>query len=123
ASTADVVIIDLEDAVAAGEKDAARENVLALGLGGDGALRAPELVQVRINAAGTPWYEADLGLMTQLAEVPVDIGVRVPKVRSGDEVSALLAALPGRAVHALIEDALGVERAFEIASAGVASIG
>jgi len=53
------------------------------------------------------------------------VGARVPKVESADEVRGLAAALPGRDLHLLIESALGVERAFEIASASpqVASVG
>ncbi len=62
-SGADCIIIDLEDAVAEGSKDGAREQL---------AQHLPQLTAdqrartvVRINAAGTPWHEADLALLRQ----------------------------------------------------------
>jgi citrate lyase subunit beta/citryl-CoA lyase len=114
ATGADVVIIDLEDAVAPRRKDEARASL---------ALSRPvtaAALQVRINARGSAWYDADVDAV---AALPADVGVRVPKVQSAGEVEALAERIGGRAIHALIESALGVERAFEIASAGVASIG
>jgi citrate lyase subunit beta/citryl-CoA lyase len=114
AAGADIVIIDLEDAVAPIRKDAAREALTGLGPVSGVAL------QVRVNARGTGWHDADLEAVTALAP---EVGVRVPKVESAEEVEMLARRLGGRAIHALIESALGVERAFDIASAGVASIG
>lgn len=114
AAGADVVIIDLEDAVAATRKDEARESLAALPAVSD------PMLQVRVNARGTAWHDADLGAV---AALPVEVGVRVPKVQSADEVEAIAERIGDRDIHALIESALGVERAFEIASAGVASIG
>ncbi|MFI5610992.1 HpcH/HpaI aldolase/citrate lyase family protein [Amycolatopsis sp. NPDC051903] len=118
ASEADVVLVDLEDAVAPAHKDAARANVVRL-LGEEAGDRA---VQVRINHPSTPWHAADVAA---LAGLPLPVGVRVPKVESPAEVLALAAAVPGRDLHPLIESALGVERALEIATASpqVASIG
>ncbi len=55
ASAADAVILDLEDSVAPGAKDAARATVAALLPG----LARPGVV-VRVNPRGTPWYLADL---------------------------------------------------------------
>lgn len=53
----DVVILDLEDAVAPEAKDQARANAVeAIRAGGFGTR---ELV-IRVNAIGTPWAEADL---------------------------------------------------------------
>ena len=114
ATGADIVIIDLEDAVAPSRKDGARAGLAALRPVSD------TMFQVRVNARGTGWYEADL---EAVAALPADIGVRVPKVQSADDVEALAEQIDGRAIHALIESALGVERAFEIANAGVRSIG
>jgi citrate lyase subunit beta/citryl-CoA lyase len=114
ATGADVVIIDLEDAVAPSRKDGARAELAALPHVSD------TMFQVRVNARGTGWYDADL---EAVAALPADIGVRVPKVQSPDDVEALAEQIGGRAIHALIESALGVERAFEIATAGVRSIG
>ena len=123
ASGADAVLVDLEDAVAPGAKDAARGNLAGL-LGGRAAGPEPAglEVQVRINAAGTPWHAADVAAV---AALPPSVGVRVPKAESVSQVRALADALPGRRLHLLLESALGVERAFELASASaqVASLG
>ncbi|WP_129789750.1 HpcH/HpaI aldolase/citrate lyase family protein [Promicromonospora panici] len=117
-SPADVVLVDLEDAVAPSRKDEARSNAADL-LAGVPADRA---VQVRINHPSTPWHADDAAMV---AALPAGVGARIPKAESADEVRALAAALPGRALHLLVESALGVERAFELATASpqVASIG
>jgi len=116
ASAADVVLVDLEDAVAPARKDDARAALADL-------LAEPgRRVQVRINHASTPWHAADVAAV---AALPTSVGVRVPKVESAAEIGELAATLPGRELHALIESALGVERALEIATASpqVASLG
>ena len=78
-------------------------------------------MQVRINPVGTPWHEADVAA---LGELPVTIGARVPKAEQTDDVLRLAERLPGRDLHLLIESAIGVERAFEMASQqGVATLG
>lgn len=93
------VILDLEDSVAAADKDAARVAVA------DWLATADGPVQVRVNAPGTE------ALALDLAALPVDVDLRVPKVDGPGD----LASFTGRRVHALIESALGVEHAFEIA--------
>ncbi|WP_404800128.1 HpcH/HpaI aldolase/citrate lyase family protein [Amycolatopsis eburnea] len=107
ASGADVVVLDLEDAVAPGDKDAAREDARGwLAAGGRGV--------VRINAAGTKWFEADAELV-RAAQAPV----MLPKT----EQPAVLAELTGLPVIALVETALGVENARAFAAApGVARL-
>jgi citrate lyase subunit beta/citryl-CoA lyase len=118
ASEADVVIVDLEDAVAPGHKDAARENTRNL-LGS--ATSKP--VVVRINDIRSAWGAADLALF---GDAPSLAGVRIPKVESAEDVRAVRTSLKSRGLplHCLIESARGVEAAFEIASAdpSVASI-
>jgi citrate lyase subunit beta/citryl-CoA lyase len=118
ASEADMVIVDLEDAVAPAHKDAARENARALL-----SRPTPKPVVVRINDIRSAWGEADLAA---LRDAPSLAGVRVPKVESAGDVRAVRTALTSRALplHCLIESARGVEAAFEIASAdpNVASI-
>jgi len=116
ATSADVVIVDLEDAVAPAAKETARASATAL------VAEVSRRVQVRVNQRGTPWHADDVAAVALL---PRAVGARVPKVESADEVRSLAAALPGRELHLLIESALGVERAFEIASASpqVASVG
>jgi len=120
-SGADQVVIDLEDAVAPDGKAQARINSAEY-LGSPN--RVMTAVVLRINGVDTEHFEADMILLHQLAahgHLPAE--VRLPKVESADEV-AILAAIPGLAVAALIESALGLEAATDIASArGVVSIG
>jgi citrate lyase subunit beta/citryl-CoA lyase len=99
ASRTHAVIVDLEDGVAPGSKAAARENLVTLL-----SDRREKPVFVRVNAGD----DEDLGALAGLA---VD-GVVVPKVSGPDDVPAI--DLP---IHCLIESALGLERAFEIACA------
>jgi citrate lyase subunit beta/citryl-CoA lyase len=111
-SGADVVIVDLEDAVAPDRKQYARQAIL------DWLRHGPPLpVEVRVNAVGTPWVVDDLEALN-------GIPIRLPKVESADDVQSA-ADLTGAGITCLIETALGVERAFEIASAHprVAAIG
>jgi citrate lyase subunit beta/citryl-CoA lyase len=117
ASDAGVVILDLEDAVTAGNKDAARaeaERLLA------GPVRP---VQVRVNDPRTPYGRADLAALA--AVLTATEGVRLPKIESAGQVRETAALVPGVALHLLLESALGVERAYEIAVAhpAVASVG
>lgn len=118
-SGADVVIVDLEDAVTASRKAEARAALAGFVAAWEARGESAPEVQVRINGRGSSWHEADLAAV---AELPMVFGVRVPKTQSADEVAAVRSALPGRPVHALLESALSIERAFEIARAGVASI-
>ena len=73
ASDADVVIVDLEDAVAPSHKEAARDSLASLLARRPGVVR----VQVRVNASGSPWADADLAALRAL---PARVGVRIPKV-------------------------------------------
>jgi len=80
-SGAGAVIIDLEDAVPAGGKDAARE---ALMCGWpNGALSSPA-VAVRVNARSTAEFDADTALCRELGPTAVVL----PKAESGDDVRA-----------------------------------
>lgn len=102
ASGADLVIVDLEDAVAGPDKDRARDHVAAWLARGNRPI-------MRINAPGTPWSEADLMLAAQYA-----VPIMVPKA----EDPAVLADLTSRCpLVPLIETALGVERAHQVCSA------
>ncbi|MGV6873781.1 HpcH/HpaI aldolase/citrate lyase family protein [Pseudochelatococcus sp. B33] len=110
ASGADAVILDLEDAVAAKVKDAAR------------AALASDFtdmpVIVRINAIGTPWHEADVAAVTPL---PV-AAVMLPKAEEAGAVTAVARVL-GHPVIALVESARGLANACTIAAAeGVARL-
>ena len=109
-SGADVVVVDLEDAVDPGHKAAARANLLAWLPDA-----AAGTVDVRVNAVGTPWGRDDLAA---LPGVPALRAVRVPKVASAADVAAAAGLLPvDRPLHCLIETALGVENAYGIATA------
>jgi citrate lyase subunit beta/citryl-CoA lyase len=109
ASTADVVILDLEDAVAPSAKPSARDTAARL------VSEQPDRpVQVRVNALGSPWSDADLQMVRDL---PGHVGVRVPKLTSSAQVAEVVALAGPRPVHGLLESALGVEAAFEIGRA------
>jgi citrate lyase subunit beta/citryl-CoA lyase len=141
ASPADVVIIDLEDAVAAAHKPAAR-----IAAARYLAQTHPKPVHVRINHPGSEWGAADLAALTappgpprppdphhrpgmpgmvgvpRLTGMPRLAGIRIPKVESAAEVRAVACGVP---LYCVIESALGVEAAYEIATAhpDVAGIG
>ncbi len=108
----DVVIFDLEDAVAPDVKEAAREQVTsALKAGGYGSR---ELV-IRINGLDTAWGAKDLAA----AAAAGPDAILVPKVSSATqlaEVGAALASAPARiAVWAMIETPLAILNLREIA--------
>lgn len=88
---ADAVILDLEDAVAPANREAARESLQSTPLD-------PARVIVRVNPAGTPDYAADL---EAVAAAGYDT-VMIAKADAG------LPALPGLRVVALCETAAGV---------------
>lgn len=113
---ADVVVLDLEDAVAPGHKAAARDAVAAA------LADVHRPVQLRVNGSGTPWHDDDLALVATLRP---ELGLRLPKVESPEEVVAVARRMPGRPLHLLLESALGVERAAALATVdpAVASIG
>ena len=112
----DGLIIDLEDAVAADTKEAARAIVAAaLAAGGYGTR---ELV-LRVNQLDTPWGHSDLAVA---ATMPID-AVLLPKVENPDRVRLTLSLLDALgaserlAVWCMIETPLGVLAAREIAAA------
>jgi citrate lyase subunit beta / citryl-CoA lyase len=108
ASGAHQVIVDLEDAVAPADKDAARAEVAALSVEG-GCL-------VRINGPGTPFHDDDLAAIAGLGWVT---GVVVPKVGSGDDLAAVSSRLPdGVALLPLIESAVAIRAVDDIADGG-----
>ncbi len=108
---ADVVILDLEDAVAPEMKDAARAQAIAAVR--EGGFGDRELV-VRANALDTPWGAEDA---RALAEARPD-AVLVPKVGSARDVTQWR-GLTGVPVWAMIESAVAVLRLDEIAGAGL----
>lgn len=108
ASGCDAVILDLEDAVAADAKDAARAAVA-------GWLPGAPPVHVRINAAGTSWFEDDL-------QMCCDAGVNtlvLPKAERTVDIADIVARFrhAKRTPHIvlLIESALGMWDAMALA--------
>jgi citrate lyase subunit beta/citryl-CoA lyase len=105
ASGADQVICDLEDAVNATEKETARSAVADwLGSGGSGF--------VRINAAGTPWHDADVAALSGLAGLA---GVIVPQSQDPAVLTEIRDRLAGADLIALLESAYAIHHAVEIA--------
>jgi len=103
ASGADAVIVDLEDAVAPAAKAGARDALA-------NALDEAAPVVVRVNAAGTPWFEDDLALCRH----PGVAAVMLPKAEGIDATCyAFEAAF--KDVLPIIESARGVEEARAIA--------
>ncbi|MCS5732806.1 HpcH/HpaI aldolase/citrate lyase family protein [Herbiconiux daphne] len=128
ATGVDVVILDLEDAVAGPAKAAARDNVMAwleatapdapaFDAPAADAPAAPDaatrpIVQVRVNDGD----DADLAALAALgAAARAGVELRLPKVESTPQLDRVHHLLPGMPVTALIETALGVERAAQIA--------
>ncbi|WP_328366401.1 CoA ester lyase [Streptomyces sp. NBC_00445] len=109
ASGADVVVIDLEDAVAQDRKAYARAAAAEL-------LSDPQPVpvHVRVNALDGPFAAADL---TALARLPGLSGLRLPKVSTPEQVVRIAELHSGPPLYALLESALAVEHAYAIASA------
>lgn len=116
AAGADVVIIDLEDAVSPALKETARQHAV------EAAASAPGACQVRVNAAGTPWHDDDLDAVRAL---PASVGLRLPKCDDRTDLARIVAQTGDRPLHLLIESARGLESAYDLARAhpSVASIG
>lgn len=112
---ADVIILDLEDAVAPEAKEDAR--AAAIAAAAEGGFGHRELV-IRTNALDTPWGQDDLAVV---AHAEID-GVLVPKVsRPGDitACNAMLADAPSRLkLWAMIETCAVVPHLDALAALG-----
>lgn len=106
AAGADAVILDLEDAVPIDEKSSARDRIA-------NALDAARPVWVRVNGRETPWFDDDLRACAH----PGVAGVMVPKAERADDAAQATSLAGGRPVLALVETALGMWNALEIARA------
>jgi malyl-CoA/(S)-citramalyl-CoA lyase len=119
----DVLLGNLEDAVAADRKEAARAGLVSVARATDfGATQ----LWTRVNSLDSPWALDDLvTLVTEIGD-KLDV-VMVPKVEGAHDihyVDRLLAQLEARAglrrpilVHAILETAAGVAAVEEIAAA------
>lgn len=108
ASHADAVVLDIEDAVDASRKESARADVVRwLSEGG----RA----WVRINDAGSEYWTDDI---EELRSAPGLQGVMLAKTEVGGQVMDTFNRLGARVpIVALVESAVGIENASEIARA------
>lgn len=105
-SRADIVVLDIEDAVAPKGKVAARENVTRW-------LAAGNSDWVRINGFGTQFWADDLAALSGTSVG----GVMLAMVESVDHVTETAKLLPEVPIVALVETARGLERITEIAAA------
>ena len=112
ASEADLVILDLEDAVKPEDKASAREAAVAAV-----AEEWPMPVAIRINGAGSEWHGQDV-VAAMHSNAPMIV---VPRVEARDEL-AFVRQQTGRPVAAMIETANGVLAAPVIAHEAAALI-
>jgi citrate lyase subunit beta/citryl-CoA lyase len=107
-SGADCIIIDLEDTVAEGSKDSAREQL---------AQHLPRMTRaqlertvVRVNTVGTLWHEADIALLRDWT--PQGVAVMLPKAEDAGALRGLAKTLGDAArIVALIESLAGLDAA------------
>ena len=122
--TVDVLLGNLEDAVKADRKEAARTGLVDIARATDFGQHTQ--LWTRINSLDSPWALDDLTtLVTEIGD-KLDV-IMVPKVEGAEDihyVDRLLAQLEARAgikrpilVHAILETALGVANVEEIAAA------
>lgn len=105
ASAADAVVCDLEDAVAPADKEAARDVVAStLASAEPGPARL-----VRANAAGTAWFEDDLAFAAGLELDALVLPKATPE-------AVELAGSDGPPLVAIVETAMGLRQAYEIAA-------
>jgi citrate lyase subunit beta/citryl-CoA lyase len=111
-SGADIVVLDLEDAVAADHKAQARAEVLAW-LDGAEALEAGERIAVRVNSAASAEFAHDL----PVAAHPRVHTVLLSKAEHAEDLARLAAAAPHAALVPIIESAQGLDAARVLAAA------
>lgn len=111
-SAADVVFLDLEDAVAPADKEAARAAAVAAA-----ASEWAVPLAIRVNVPDGAWHEADVKAVAASGASLVI----VPRVE-GPEVIRDVAARTGKPVAAMIETPLGVRRCWEVAEEAAALI-
>ena len=119
----DVLLGNLEDAVRADNKEAAREGLVRIAQGTD---FGPTQLWTRVNALDSPWVLDDLTRLVTSIGDRLDV-VMVPKVQGAEDihyVDRLLAQLEAKAgltrpilVHAILETARGVANVEEICGA------
>ncbi|HEY1135257.1 MAG TPA: CoA ester lyase [Nocardioides sp.] len=121
--TVDVLLGNLEDAVKADNKVAAREGLVSIARATD---FGPTQLWTRINSLDSPWVLDDLTTLVPAIGDKLDV-IMVPKVQGAEDihyVDRLLAQLEAKAglerpilVHAILETARGVANVEEICGA------
>jgi citrate lyase subunit beta/citryl-CoA lyase len=106
AALADVVILDLEDAVAPAHKPGAREAIARW-------LHPDRPVAVRINAVDTDWFDDDCRLCSH----PAVSAIMLPKAESPEALRRVASIAPAAALLPLIETARGFAAAQPLARA------
>jgi citrate lyase subunit beta / citryl-CoA lyase len=106
-SEADIIILDLEDAVAPRDKEEARREVI------DWATTHPRCL-VRVNGVGTPWIDADLKALRGTG-----VPLMLPKTESLGDLRHTQDKAVGSPIVALVETPLGVLAASALASSGL----
>lgn len=122
-SAADIIMFDLEDAVAPDEKEQARRNVIAAINDLDWGTRT---LSVRINGLDTPFMYRDVIALVEQAGQRLDL-LMVPKVGCAEDVYAVdllitqvetaMRRAPRIGIEVLIETALGLQNVAVIAGA------
>ncbi len=107
--SADAIIFDLEDAVAAEEKPAARTLLAAVLAGHDYGGRARI---VRVNGLDTPWGRDDIAAF---AGAKID-ALLIPKVGSAADLDAVAALAPAQPLWAMMETPVAMLNAAGIAA-------
>jgi len=119
--TVDVLLGNLEDAVKADNKVAAREGLVAIGRSTD--FGETTQLWTRVNSLDSPWFLDDVTALVAGIGDTLDV-IMVPKVEGAEDihyVDRLLAQLEARAgltrpilVHAILETARGMANVEEI---------
>lgn len=108
ASEADSVILDIEDAVPEEDKDRAREDMIE-------AMHQGVSAWVRINDITTPHWEKDLAALSEVDNLR---GIVLAKTEHPDHITkTAMMSRAGTPVVALIESAVGLMNAYDIARA------
>lgn len=105
AAGADAVIVDFEDAVPPGEKEAARAAVSAW-------LSASKPVLVRVNAANTEWFEPDLAACDAAGVA----GIVLPKAGAIEARVITLCRRRGIPLYPIVETAAGMAQVESVAA-------
>jgi malyl-CoA/(S)-citramalyl-CoA lyase len=123
AAQVDVLLLNLEDAIPAEDKIAARDGLIEIANSGDAGDTA---LWTRVNSLDSPWFLDDVTQIVAEAGNRIEV-MMLPKVQGPWDITffdQLLAQLEAKhglqrpiLVHAILETALGVSNVEEIAAA------